>query len=81
MNAPQDSKAEIIDKLLSAAELDKNPISISKARKYAERILRGETPAEIANRPHTFRHITWTDPTGEEAVRNVLEEQNIRKAA
>ncbi|WP_188534065.1 hypothetical protein [Kocuria dechangensis] len=76
------SKTDIIAVLLAEVDDEGKPvITFSKACKLAVRIMRGDTPAEITNRPDAFRHITYRDDTGEQAVRNVLEEQHQRKAA
>lgn len=60
------TKHQVRDELLFLAGEQGSPLSKSKADKLADRFKRGAFDPDLA------RVIGWSDPTGEEAVNNVM---------
>lgn len=65
------TKNEIRDALLVMAAAKDHPLSKSRADRLADKFKRGEFDIELA---YVLDH---SDPTGEEAVRNVMAEQEM----
>lgn len=65
------TKNEIRDALLVMAAEKDHPLSKARAEKLADKFKRGEFDIELA---YVLDH---SDPTGEEAVRNVMTEREM----